>query len=55
MNKVVGTLLTLAAAGTVSFASNAAQAGGSFKDEPVPYIAAYNWSGLYIGGHVGGA
>lgn len=55
MNKVVGTLLSLAAVGTVGFASNAAQAGGSFKDEPVPYIAAYNWSGLYIGGHVGGA
>ena len=31
-----------------------AQAGGSLKDDPLPGIV-YDWSGLYVGGHVGSA
>jgi outer membrane immunogenic protein len=31
-----------------------AQAGGSLKDDPIPGVV-YDWSGLYVGGHVGSA
>lgn len=50
--------LTLAAAATLALgvtAASAADLGNRpvYKAQPAPVMAAYNWSGFYIGGHLG--
>ena len=51
-------LLALAALATVGVASPAlgADLGGRYYKQPPAYAAPiYNWTGFYLGGHVGGA
>ncbi|HZV21755.1 MAG TPA: outer membrane beta-barrel protein, partial [Hyphomicrobiales bacterium] len=52
MAKFQSAIATIAFAGTVAFVGGVANAGG-YKDAPLPYVAAVNWSGAYGGFNVG--
>jgi outer membrane immunogenic protein len=56
MSKITAVWKLFGAASALAFAAGAASAadlGGSIKDSPVAYSAAYNWTGLYVGTHAG--
>jgi outer membrane immunogenic protein len=55
MKSAWGLVVVAGIAVAASSAQAGGQYGGSFKDEPIVVLPQYNWSGLYIGAHVGGA
>ena len=49
--------IALAAAATLMFAGAASAAdlpARTYTKAPPPMVAVYNWTGFYVGGHIGG-